>query len=79
MKVVKLTLGLKRDVRLAKYNVPGCSVQLSVEIEEGDDLTECKNEVHETLVDIVEDMIEQEKINFREKLLDASKNQREKQ
>lgn len=74
MKVTKITLGLKRDVRLAKYCVSQCSSQLSVEIEEGDDLTTCKEEVHEALVTIVEDMIEQEKINYREKLLDAVKN-----
>jgi hypothetical protein len=74
MKVEKLVLGLKRDIRLAKYQVSQCSAQLSVEIEEGDDLTTAKEAVHETLIDIVEDMIEQEKVNYREKLLDASKN-----
>lgn len=74
MKVEKLVLGLKRDVRLEKYNVSQCSAQLSTEIEEGDDLTECKEAIHDALIAIVEDMVEQEQINHREKLLNASKN-----
>ena len=74
MKLKTLTMGLKRDIRLAKYNVPGCSVQLSVELEEADDLEECKVEVHDALISIVEDMIEEEKKNYREILKSGIEN-----
>ena len=74
MKLKTLNMGLKRDIRLAKYNVSQCSAQLSVELEDDDDLEECKVEVHDALISIVEDMIEEEKKNYREILKSGIEN-----
>ena len=75
MKPTAITLGLKRDVRLAKYQVSQCSATLTMEVEEGDDVDYIINMTHEELVRIVSAMIEEEKRNHKEQALHEIKNQ----
>jgi len=75
MKPTSITLGLKRDVRLAKYQVSQCSTTLTMEVEEGDDVDYIINMTHEELVRIVSAMIEEEKRNHKEQALHEIKNQ----
>ena len=75
MKPTSITLGLKRDVRLAKYQVSQCSATLTMEVEEGDDVDYIINMTHEELVRIVSAMIEEEKRNHKEQALHEIKNQ----
>ena len=75
MKPTAITLGLKRDVRLAKYQVSQCSTTLTMEVEEGDDVDYIINMTHEELVRIVSAMIEEEKRNHKEQALHEIKNQ----
>ena len=78
MKPKTISLGLKRDVRHERFNITQCSAQLTYEFEQGDELSEVVNEVHDQLVEIIEAMVEEEIQNHREKL-DALKNKPKEQ
>lgn len=56
MKYEQITVSLKRDIRLAKYNISQVKVSFSVRLEEGDDHLETFDEVHKLAVDAIEEM-----------------------
>jgi len=57
MKYKEITISLKRDIRLARYNVSQCQAELTVQLEEGDTLGDIYKEVHEDVMIIVDEMI----------------------
>ena len=66
MKYQTITRGLKRDVRLARFNVSACSVQLTGILEEGDTLRSAADEINEDLVILVEEAVAAELLKFKE-------------
>lgn len=73
VKYKTIRVGLKRDVRHARYNVSQCWTELTADVDP-DDLENSYKEVYDDVVYIVEEMVEEEKKNYKEKM-DAIKNQ----
>ena len=72
MKYKTITRGLKRDCRHARFNVSQVSVQLTAELGEGDTLRSAADELYEDLVILVEEMVEEEKLKYKEGLREIS-------
>lgn len=68
MKVSKILVGVKRDVRHAPYNVSQCKVELTGNLSPEDDLEQVYKELHSDAVIIVEEMVEVEKENYKQEL-----------
>ena len=62
-----LQIGLKKDIRLERYNVSQCAAQLTYDFEQGDTVDDVANEMYEQLVEIVTAMIDEEVKTFQEK------------
>lgn len=71
MKVEKIRVGLKRDVRLARYVVSHCIAELEATLEEEDDIGTAYRELHETAEIMVEEMIDHEKDVYKEAVKNA--------
>ena len=70
MKYERVSIGLKRSVRHARFNIVDCSVILTAELGEGDTLRSVSDEIREDLVILVEEMVEVEKQKYQEEKIE---------
>lgn len=66
MKYKTVTMGLKRDIRLERWNISQVSVQLHGRLEEGDSLRSAADEVYEDLTILLDEMEVKERLKFKE-------------
>ena len=61
MNVKSLSLNVSQKVNLGNYETKGISIGASVELDETDDLAECKKELSEKLNELLEEEVSREK------------------
>lgn len=71
MKVKVITMGVKRDVRHRPYEVSHCKCTLEAVLEEHDDLEAAYKELHGDALIIVEEMINEERAIYKERITKA--------
>ena len=74
MRVTQLTIGIKRDVRHAPYNVSQCQYALTAKLAPEDNLADVWKEIYDDVIIMVEDGVENEKEKYKkEKMKNATK------
>jgi ribosomal protein S9 len=68
MQVKGIRIGIKRNIRLARYNVSECEAELTAHLDEEDDLEEAYKELLDDVDYIVEDMKELERKRYKKEI-----------
>lgn len=78
MKVAEMTVGVKRDIRLEKYNVSQCHIELKAVLNPDDDPVKIFEELKNDVTWAVENLIAAERENYRIEVENAIKSKSEK-
>lgn len=68
MKIISMTIGLKRDVRHARYNVSQCHIQFTAQLNSEDDPVQAYAELYDDVEYALDEAVKKEKQIYQESL-----------